>query len=101
MTEDVILRVIVVSSLVWFCISEWRHSKQLDAMFQAGFRYAVKNHIKKVQDDIDQFYRDFKIDIEAIQEAIKRDDEQADAERTRQARNTEVEKPTYQAHDAE
>lgn len=99
MTEDVILRVIVVSSLIWFCISEWRHSKQLDAMFEAGFKHAVKTHIKKVQDDIDTFYRDFKQDIQIIQEAIRRDDEQADAKRTGSERNPEAKATTYEADD--
>lgn len=100
MTEIVILRIFVASSLIWFCISEWWHAKQLDAMFQAGFRYAVKNHIKKVQTDVDDFFKEFQTSLRIIEEAIQRD-EQTNAKRTGTEGNPEIKNTTHEADDAE
>jgi hypothetical protein len=90
MTELVLMRVIVISSLIWFMISEWRHAKQLDAMYEAGFNYAKKEYFKKLEEIMDECFEALKDDLNLVVEAIKRDDQQANEAGARQARDAEA-----------
>lgn len=61
MTELVILRLLVISSMVWFIASEWFHSKQLDSAFNRGFRRARKIYMEHHSEFLDDIYNDINL----------------------------------------
>jgi hypothetical protein len=72
---------------VWFAISEWRHHQQLEYAYKRGWEKAVESAIKKFKTDMDEFISEFQNDLTILSEAIKKhdDDEQANEKRTGEA----------------
>lgn len=84
MTELVVLRVVAVSSLFWFFVSEWMHHKQIERSYKKGFDNAIKTAVKQIEGEMNTFIREFRNDLEVLAEAVRRDEqsESTDAERT-------------------
>lgn len=86
MTELVVLRVVALSSLFWFFLSEWMHHQQIERSYKKGFDNAIKTAVKQIEGEMNTFIKDFRNDLEVLAEAVRRDEqsESADAERTRE-----------------
>jgi hypothetical protein len=83
LTEVIVLRVIVLASLVWFAISEWRHHQQLEHAYKRGFDKAIKTAIKKIEQDMKQFINEFQEDLNILAKAVQKHDDNEQANETR------------------